>query len=379
MAEFPPLPPMPDDPFSIVTEGRAALQIRRAEKALWVIKERHGQIFQPPTASTIADYKRDVERLMKRGHPWEEATKTTKIKTWLKRKSALLAISEKEIERLLKEQDRLQRVKKALGTAEFQQWVTVLEQLHTYTAILVTRPPMQDPKNPQAKIIEILSKKASKRRIGNLPDDWREMLVARMQKWRPQALVCAVTGCRPSEITAGVQLLVKDGKLIAKVAGKKCGLYSGQELRSMTWPITDTSPLVGDLAKMVIKAGGQLTVDYSGHKNTNPAKALSAAMTQAGKRAFPGHKVSLTPYSLRHAAASDLKASDLLPEDISKALGHQAINTQSTYGSRQQGNGSLAPIQVKAPKDVRGSRSELLNRPVASTRKAAKVGVRPSQ
>lgn len=358
---------MPDDPFAIVTQGRAALQVRRAEKALWVINKREGQIFQAPAASTIADYRRDVDRLMRRGHPWKEAAKTTKVKTWLKRKSALLAISEREVERLLKEQDRLQRVKKAPGTAEFQEWMAVLEQLHTYTAILVTRPPVQDPENPDIKIIEISSKKASKRRIGNLPDDWREMLVARMEKWRPQALVCAVTGCRPSEITAGVQLSVKDGKLIAKVAGKKCGLYSGQELRSMTWPITDTLPMVGDLAKMVIKTGGQLIVDYSGHKNTNPAKALSAAMTQAGKRAFPGHKVNLTPYSLRHAVASDLKVS-LSAEDVSKALGHQAIDTQSTYGTRQQGHVGRAPSQVKATKEVRGIRSELSDRPARSTK-----------
>ena len=142
----------------------------------------------------------------------------------------------------------------------------------------------------------------------------------------------------------------------------------------MTWLITDTSPLVGDLAKMVIKAGGQLTVDYSGHKNTNPAKALSAAMTQAGKRAFPGHKVSLTPYSLRHAAASDLKVS-LSAEDVSKALGHQAIGTQSTYGTRKQGHAGRAPSQVEATKEVRGIRSELSDRPARST-KPIKPGMR---
>lgn len=379
MAEFPQLLPMPDDPYAIVMAGRAALQIRRAEKAMWVISKREGQIFQAPKASTIADYQRDVTRLMKRGHPWEEAAKTTKIKTWLKRKSALLTISEMEVARLLKDQDRLQRVKKEPGTAQFQEWVAALEQLHTYTAILVARPSTPDPENPETRIIKNPSKKASKRRLGSLPENWREVLVSRMPKWRTQALVCAVTGCRPGEITAGVRLSVKDGELLAEVAGKKCGLYSGQKLRSMTWPIKDTSPLVRDMAEMVIKAGGQLTIDYSGHKNTDPAKALSAAMTQAGKRAFPGHKIRLTPYSLRHAAASDLKASNLLPEQVSKALGHQSIDTQSTYGSRQQGNGSLAPSQVKAAKDVRGTRSDPPDALLGSAKKAARKGIKPGR
>ena len=276
---------MPEDPYDIVIRGRAALKTRRDELVKWVAEERRGKPFSVPSEATLADYRRDVDRLMSEGQPWEAAANTTKVKTWLKRKSALLTISALEIEQLLKAQDKLQRLK--------------------------------------------------------LP-----------------AMVCAVTGCRPSEITKGIELWVKKGILLAKIEGKKTGAYSGQPWRAMSWNLKDAPPVVCDLAKMVLDAGGHLTVDYSYRPNPNPAKAFSGAMRQAATRAFPGHAVTLTPYSMRHALASDMKASDLTPQEISKALGHQVVATQSTYGSRQQGHGGMAPTQVDAAiKDIRGKPS----------------------
>lgn len=349
---------MPEDPYDIVIRGRAALKARRDELVKWVADERRGKPFSVPSDATLADYRRDVDRLMSEGQPWEAAANTTKVKTWLKRKSALLTIGTLEIEQLLKAQDKLQRLKLEFGTAEFNEWVDVLKKLHTYTAILETRPPRHEPKKPETRVIKNPSKKASKRKIGSLPEDWREQLVARMPVWRLQAMACAVTGCRPSEIGLGVKLTVSQGQLLAKIQGKKTGLYSGQKWRAMAWPLLGASQLVHDLADRVKKAGGEMIVDYSSHRNPNPAKAFSGAMRQAAARAFPGHAVTLTPYSMRHAMASDLKASDLSPQEVSKALGHQAVATQSTYGSRQQGSGSLAPIKVDAAtKKVRGEPS----------------------
>ena len=269
-----------------------------------------------------------------------------------------MTISALEIEQLLKAQDKLQRLKLEFGTADFNEWVDVLKKLHTYTAILETTPPRHEPEKPETSVIKNPSKKASKRKIGSLPEDWREQLVAHMPVWRLPAMVCAVTGCRPSEITKGIELWVKKGILLAKIEGKKTGAYSGQPWRAMSWNLKDAPPVVCDLAKMVLDAGGHLTVDYSYRPNPNPAKAFSGAMRQAATRAFPGHAVTLTPYSMRHALASDMKASDLTPQEISKALGHQVVATQSTYGSRQQGHGGMAPTQVDAAiKDIRGKPS----------------------
>ena len=169
----------------------------------------------------------------------------------------------------------------------------------------------------------------------------------------------AVTGCRPAEIGLGIKLIVKHGQLLAHIQGKKTGLYSGQKWRAMSWPLLGASTLVEELAEMVGKAGGELRVDYSDHSNSDPAKAFSGAMRQAAARAFPGHTVSITPYSMRHALASDLKASDLDSQEQSAALGHQVVETKSTYGSHRQGGaaGGLAPGRVKGATAVRGNPS----------------------
>ena len=57
----------------------------------------------------------------------------------------------------------------------------------------------------------------------------------------------------------------------------------------------------------------------------------------------------------RHAMASDLKASGLSSQEQSAALGHQVVETKSTYGSHRQGRaGGVAPDRVKAAQAVRG-------------------------
>ena len=341
---------MPEDPFAIVKEGRAVLKARQGQNKAWVENERKGKPFPARSKATEADYQRDVDRLIKKGgNPWESAANTTKISTWLKRKSALLYVAEREVDQLLKVQDKLQRGKLLAGSAEFKEWVYALKSLHFYSSVLSTRP------ESESKPLEVVKRRESKRKLGDLPDDWREVLVGRLPNWKPQAIVQAVTGCRPSEIGLGVRLIVKQGQLLAHIQGKKTGLYSGQKWRAMSWPLLGASTLVHDLAKMVKKAGGELVVDYSGHDNPNPAKAFSGAMRQAAARAFPGHNVTITPYSMRHAMSSDLKASGLSSQEQSAALGHQVVDTKSTYGShRQATQGNSAPHRVQAAQAVRG-------------------------
>ena len=353
MSHFLPLPPISDDPFTVVKEGRAALKARQEELAGWVKNERKGKVFSPPSEDTLADYPREVKRLLKKGgNPWDDAVQTTKLSTWLKRKSALLCLAEREVNRLLKEQDRLQRTGLQSGTDQFKEWVDVLKSLHFYTSVLNARPA------PDSRPLEVVKRRESKRKLGKVPEDWREILVARLPTWRRQAMVQAVTGCRPAEIGLGVKLLVKQGQLLAHIQGKKTGLYSGQKWRAMTWSLNDAPPLVCELAEMVSKAGGEMIVDYTNRPNLNPAKAFSGAMRQAAVRAFPGHTVTITPYSMRHALASDLKASGLTSQDQSAALGHQVVDTKSTYGSHQQGRaGGVAPSRVQAEKAVRGDPS----------------------
>ena len=330
------------------------LKARQAERLAWVEKERKGKVFSERSEKTAADYQRDVSRLIKKGgNPWTAAADTTKLSTWLKRKSALLYVAEREVDRLLKVQDKLQREKLESGSAQSKEWVDTLKLLHFYSSVLSARPASD------SRPLEVVERRESKRKLGKVPDNWREVLVARMPTWRSQAMVQAVTGCRPAEIGLGVRLIVKQGQLLAHIQGKKIGPYSGQKWRAMSWFLSDAPPLVHELAEMVNKAGGEMIVDYKNRLNSDPAKAFSGAIRQAAARAFPGHTVTITPYSMRHALASDLKASELTSQEQSAALGHQVVETKSTYGSHRQGSaaGGLAPGRVKGATAVRGNPS----------------------
>lgn len=352
MSHFLPIPPIPEDPFAIVKEGRAVLKTRQSDRSAWVKNERKGKVFSERSEKTEADYQRDVDRLIKKGgNLWESAADTTKLSTWLKRKSAILFIAEREVERLLKVQDKLQRGKLLVGSAELKDWVDALDSLHFYSSVLSTQPA------PESKPLETVERRESKRRgLSKLPGDWREQLAKRLPTWRMPYLVAACTGARPSEIGRGIDLKIDGEDLVATIKGAKVGPYSGQKLREMRWSIERGMPeLVRQLAKKVNEAGGRLLVDYSGHDNPNPEKAFSGAMRQAAGRAFPGQKVTLTPYSLRHAAASDLKASGLTGQQQSAALGHQVVETKGSYGHHRLARGrSVAPKRVRATTPVRG-------------------------
>lgn len=347
MSEMSKQEPVEDDPFRVIVAARAALKARR-DDLVRQVEGRAGKPYAAPSERTVADYEKQAKRLLKSGDPWTAAAKTTKRSTWLKRKSALLFVAGRQVEKLLKEQDRLQRIADRDPEA-MRQWADLVTRLHLWSQVLTTKP-LAD---PLTKVERRQSKRAG---LSRLPDDWREQLAKRLKTWRMPFLVVACTGIRPVEVGHGVQLRIEGEELVARIEGAKLGQFSGQAVRELRWPIEKGMPeLVRQLAAEVNRAGGRLVVDYSERPNKDPAKAFSGAMRNAAKRTFPGHSRTLTPYSLRHATASDLKASDLSNAQQSAALGHQVVETKSTYGHHVLSRGrSVAPRSVHATSQVRG-------------------------
>jgi integrase len=367
MSEMSKPEPMPDDPFRVIVAARAALKARREDLARQV-EGRGGKAYTDPDPGTLAQYERAARRLVATGDPWAAAAETTKRSTWLARKSALLSVAARHVDALLKSQDKLQRITDK-DPAAMQEWASQVVQLHTWTRVLTSKPVM----DPLTKVKRRQSKRAG---LSKLPENWREQLAKRLPMWRMPYLVAACTGARPAEIGYGIELKIDGVDLVATIKGAKTGPYSGQKIRELRWTIEKDMPeLVRQLAKEVRTAGDRLVVDYSGRNNPDPAKAFSGAMRQAGKRAFPGHKLTLTPYSLRHSAGSDLKDSGLSDAQQSAALGHQVSATKSTYGHHSMAKGrSVAPKTVQATTAVRGAPTEP---PRSGAHRANKKG--PSQ
>jgi integrase len=341
--------------FDAIKAARLIIQTRIDSDNKHIEEVRKGKRYSLPSEKTMVDYRKETKAIFNADHPWVRAADTQKMKTWKKRRSAVLCVSLLEAKELLKHQNDLQMAGHyKVGSERFQEWCDTIDKMAFYANILDTVPkvcPVVDP-----------VKKESKRAIGSkMPANWRELLSKRMITWKPQFLVQAVTGCRPGEINRGIEVSSvtrKSGRayLTAKIFGKKLSEFAGQKERVLSYEIADdSSSVIKELAQLVIDAGGKTVIDYSLHNNPIPEKAFSNAVRSAAEKEFPWLKKSITCYSMRHAVASDMKASDLSSLEISAALGHQVEATKSLYGTALQGKGkvSMAPGNVKATTPVR--------------------------
>lgn len=307
------------------------------------VQERADERTRTPSVKTVELYQREIARLLAAGDPWKAAANTTKKATYFFRRAAILHFCRANIEAGLKAQDRLQRdhglndpVKKAAWDKEVYAIKNALK--------LVQKTPDEPP----------LAKKQIERRqtkrvdLWKLPGNWRETIIARMPKYALEAAVCALCGCRPVELERdGVAVSMKNGQLKLRILGAKLGLHSGQEWRELVWDMPTTNPLAMLVGRMALENSGEVLV------KTPSAKAFSGAMRSAGRRAFPDFSHEITPYSMRHQVASDLKAAELPGGKISQALGHRASDTKGSYGEWGGGSGGMAPDCISAASDVK--------------------------
>lgn len=273
------------------------------------------------------------------------AKDTKSANTWFSRRAALSFSFRFQVERLLQDQDKMQRALKALQAPDDPRWDDWRNLVTRIGMYVEWHDQLQSEAGPP---IEERRPRHSKRKdMRGLPDDWREKLVARLPNYRAAALTQAVTGCRPDELQKGVKLSIVDGRLVAEIDGSKVTEKSGQPWRRLSWSVDSDSPLV---AMLLEEVRGGLAV-----AKIDDAKRYSGAVRAAGAREWPRRTKSIAPYCFRHQLASDMKASGVDDATISQALGHCADVARSYYGSWQQGrrSGGVAPKQVEAPRPVR--------------------------
>lgn len=293
-----------------------------------------------------------------------EALKTAKKSNWQACRAALLYFARRELEDQLAQQDKIQRACKAFeltgGTAPWESWTKRAELVEQCTqaieAVLAASLPIDGRVNRHTK----------RHDMAGLPPDWRERVIARMATYRAAAHAAAVTGCRPAELVAGVQLRVEGGRLVALVIGAKVEVAGGkgQEWRRLEWPIDHPSVLVGDLAAEVTRASGSLLVAISNASN------FSKSMSNAAAREWPKRKTTVTPYCFRHQVAADMKADGQLDSgEISAALGHLSDATKSTYGHANMCKvRGVAPAHVTAARQVKAKPAANIKQSVRKTK-----------
>ncbi|MES2785026.1 MAG: hypothetical protein V4684_06150 [Pseudomonadota bacterium] len=372
-----------DEAFAIVKGVRDSMRA-------WVehvngLEVRQGLDAKKASAKSQAAYAVEARRLMRGGKSpeqvWVAAMDTSSDSTWYTRAAAVTHVSMRKAERALKWQDRIGRKGADKPShPRHARWLAAISLAEHYGQIISTRPkglPALANRKPR---------KSMRKGLRLLPVDWREILASRLPQWRMVFLAAALTGVRPEEIYFGVKLSIVDGWLIATVQGAKLGIQQGQDWRVMKWNLRniDVTGIVRTVAAEVERLGGRAEIGYVGRLNTNPAAAFSKAVSNAVKRAFPDHPHSVTGYSLRHAFASDCKASGMGRAEISAALGHRVEKTASFYGHAglKRGGGSVAPDEVKAAHPVKansGSALITMKTKEAEARKSSKAGARTSE
>ena len=310
---------------------------------------------QALSAATIRSYAGDCARLKKmEGNVWKNIASSKKKSTFFKYCAAILYNCRSELERLILEQDGLQKNSGLLNPSTKLAWLGKVVEINDMLNIA-----LQTQTQPQSQ--EVQKRTTKRANLFRLPDDWREQLIDRMPRYRAQAAITALTGCRPAELVAGVEIKLKKSTLTVLIKGAKVGVQSGQEWRKLSWQLPSENPLAR-LVVDIIHAHygdeelGNLDVLVF-HVSTPDARAFSGAMREAGKRAFSlfTEKNTITPYSMRHQFSSDMKTAELPGDDISKALGHCASKTKGSYGAFGHGRGGMSPNSILAARPVKTS------------------------
>lgn len=190
------------------------------------------------------------------------------------------------------------------------------------------------------------SKKQGLGTLVKIPD-WREKLFLAISPiHRNATAVALLTGARPADIAKGVKISTEGNNLKITIQGSKIGPQRGQPERILFVKIDNS------IARHLAALADKEEISFT----TNP-KALSAAVTKAGKKAFPLLRQNVSPYTLRHALASDLKSSGTAPPAIAEILGHRTTESQSVYGRAAHSSaGHIGIVAVRASLPVRDNR-----------------------
>lgn len=302
------------------------------------------------TPATAERYLKIVARLTVRNEAPEHARSR---QDFYSRRAALLFVEAQRAREALRVRDRAPE-----GSAERAQAVAELERIEK---ILQRYPP--DPERQRhlspglaaggLKWRDIAGdkppapRKSKRVGLGMLAKraGWQEALLANICPRHRSALALALlTGCRPAELARGIRVQVVNNEVRVVIPGAKVGRDRGQPSRTLT--LSTDSAAGRHLAALA--GDGEVVVTVTS------AKAFGAAVSKAGRRAWPRSRVRVSPYSLRHNVASQLRAADVTEEAIAACLGHRATRSQGAYGRACHGRADgLAILDAQAALPVR--------------------------
>lgn len=206
------------------------------------------------------------------------------------------------------------------------------------------------------------TKSNSKRNISKLNENFRESIldyaISHNLKCAPGLIALYATGCRPDEIKTGVRVNYKKetNELSFKIIGSKLNAEQkrGIRLREVTVKITEKNL---KYYKPIIDVFENNEGAYDFKIKINSKVSFSNTVKRISETLWPRKKYHASPYSFRHAKATELKNSGSFdPEEIAKIMGHASVRSQQSYGRRNsKSNGEFDDIvNVEASSKPRG-------------------------
>lgn len=326
-------------------------QPKLAEEYILVkkIREQISSVNFKISEKTAAEYRKIFQKLNENGAHFSQASSKN---TFYKQRAASIFVLAESAKSLMNARDKVEK-----GTENHAEIVQKLAEISNFFDDF---PANSDPENGEnvskitwkdVKSDEKTASFSKKTGLGKLVkiENWQEKLFEKCSAKHQNALaVSLLSGCRPAEIESGV-VIKKDesGNLLLTIRGAKLSEIRGQETRVLS--ISPDHFAARHLLAQINDSAPEITVSSN-------AKAFSDATRQAGKRAFPRLRVGVSPYSIRHAVASQLKASGVAADAVAMTLGHAATASQSAYGRAHHGTkgaAALAIVGVSASRQVR--------------------------
>lgn len=326
----------------------------RSEEFLLVAELRKSvsNVAQDIQPSTAIEYEKIYGRMLRDNQTPDDASSRS---GYFLRRAALIYVCAKQARQALRDRD-----KSEFGS---EQWQSALREIMRISSIFHAYPPDPERKNhlfgstgrcwnevKQEKELAGWKAESNSKRAGLSAllkrADWSNCLFdAIAPKYRAAYAIAFLTGARPAEIENGVSVRQCESGLEITIKGAKIGEHRGQLERVILISIESKSAqFLADLIE-----GNNTTIQCN-------AKRFCDAVRNAGKKAFPRMRATISPYSLRHAVAASLKANGIDADGIAQVLGHRASRSQQVYGMcSQRSNNTTSILGVRASLPVRNT------------------------
>ena len=340
-----------EEAFDIIRSVRATLEEINADR------QRRKDTKAGET--TLADYQKRLNYLlplfehcvsMGSQIPWIDSFDMLNVSrsTFSKYRSAIKWHSTETLQKLLKDQDRLQR-----SQGQSRHWYRAIQKLrdalHEFREVLsLSYDEARGQENwPAKRLTTEHPRKSKKYALNKLPDGWRERfdtLIEQSPTYRYAGVLLRFCGLRPAELETGVDVtwtaqgvlvLIQSAK-VRSIAGQPWRRFTLQSAQLPIWFVEELQKNQGAQSKPSM----QITAD-SDNLRAHLGRMSGTVFNPDNRK--NGCQEMLSAYLFRHALVTEMREAGWESHEIAAAIGESSAETTRLYGLRVRGGKKAKP------------------------------------